>query len=433
MTQADNVITIIYHCLAGFTSSVKESADHYGRYISASRRPASAPTASRGPVDLSIFNFLLTTPTARAVEQDSCSTDYADPLDEHDADMVKKRNAPSGGFGAGSSSKMRKTANATKFYAVRKGREPGVYLNYDECQAQTTGFPGAKFKSFLTKEHAWAYVAGNDNPSADNERPKFYAVAVGHVPGIYHTWDEAQPQVTEVAGPKHKRFSTQEAAEEFIRENASPETCRRLGISLEKSQEYTGAAFEPVEASTKKFKAEPAPRPKAAPKAAPRAEPDHENNGNVLKIWTDGSSLANGQAGSRAGLGVYFGPNDERNLAERLPGEPQTNQRAELMAILRALEIASSTQDVEIVSDSQYSIKCVTLWGPGWEQNEWKTAAGGPVKNQDLVRGVLARIKERDAARSKTTFQWVKGHASDLGNQRADGLANEGARKPTVS
>nr|RBR02496.1 hypothetical protein FVER53263_09525 [Fusarium verticillioides] len=351
--------------------------------------------------------------------------------------MVKKRNAPSGGFGAGSSSKMRKTANVPKFYAVRHGREPGVYSTYDECQAQTTGFPGAKFdqylvKSFLTREDAEAFVAGHENPSEDKPK-KFYAVAVGHVPGIYHTWDEAQPQVTEVSGPKHKRFNTQEDAEDFIRQHASPETCRRLGLSFEETQEYTGAAFEAVETSTRKVKAEPAPRPKAAPRAAPRAEPNHEINGNVLRIWTDGSSLANGQAGSRAGLGVYFGPNDERNLAERLPGEPQTNQRAELMAILRALEIAPSTQDVEIVSDSQYSIKCVTQWGPGWEKNGWRTAAGHEVKNKDLVCGVLARIRERDAARSKTSFQWVKGHASDIGNHRADGLANEGARMPTIS
>ncbi|KAJ9429402.1 ribonuclease H-like domain-containing protein [Fusarium oxysporum] len=103
------------------------------------------------------------------------------------------------------------------------------------------------------------------------------------------------------------------------------------------------------------------------------------------------------------------------------------------MAILRALEIAPSTQDVQIVSDSQYSIKCVTQWGLGWEKNGWKNAAGGEVKNQDLVRGVLARIKERDAARSKTSFQWVKGHASDYGNHRADDLANEGARKSPVA
>ncbi|KAF5625136.1 RNase H domain protein [Fusarium tjaetaba] len=346
--------------------------------------------------------------------------------------MVKKRNAPSGGFGAGPSSKMKKTANSPKFYAVRHGREPGVYLTYDECQAQTTGFPGAKFKSFKTREGAQAFVAGHEDPSEDGPK-KFYAVAVGHVPGIYHTWDEAEPQVKEVSGPKHKRFNTQEDAEDFIRQHASPETCRRLGLSFEKTQEYTGAAFEPVETSTRKVKAEPAPRPKAAPRAAPHAEPIHEINGNVLRIWTDGSSLANGQAGSRAGLGVYFGPNDERNLAERLPGEPQTNQRAELMAILRALEIAPPSQDVEIVSDSQYSIKCVTQWGLGWEKNGWRTAAGQEVKNKDLVCGVLARIRQRDAARSKTSFQWVKGHASDVGNHRADGLANEGARMPPVS
>ncbi|KAF4950870.1 hypothetical protein FGADI_7910 [Fusarium gaditjirri] len=435
MIQADNMIKIIYHGLAGFTSSVNEPADHYGRFISASRRPASAsasaPAASRGTVDLSIFNFLLTTPTARAFDRDSCSTDYAGPQDEHDAEMVKKRDAPSGGFGAGSSSKMRKTAKGTKFYAVKTGRVPGIYSNYEACQAQTTGFPGAQFKSFLTRGDAQNYIAGIETPSAADGPRKYYAVAVGHVPGIYATWDETQPQVTDIAGPKHKRFNTQEDAEDFIRKNASPETCQRLGISLEKTQEYTGAAFEPVETSTKMVKAEPALAP--AQKAAPRAVPKYEESENVLNIWTDGSSLANGQAGSRAGLGVFFGPNDKRNLAERLPGEPQTNQRAELMAILRALEIAPSTQDVQIVSDSQYSIKCVTQWGLSWEKNGWKTATGVEVKNQDLVRGVLARIRERDAARSKTSFQWVKGHAKDYGNTQADELANKGARKSPVA
>ncbi|KAF4335531.1 ribonuclease H1 [Fusarium beomiforme] len=351
--------------------------------------------------------------------------------------MVKKRSAPGGGFGASSSSKMRKTSNATKFYAVKKGRKPGIYLNYDDCQAQTTKFPGAQFKSFKTEKEAQDYIDGKEDPSAAQGPPKFYAVAVGHNPGIYPTWEQARPQVTEVAGPKYKKFATKEDAEQFIRENASIETCQALGISLGQgmpSQEYNGAAFEPVQTSSKKAKTEPTatPMPNSRAELNSRAEPSPEAGGGLLKIYTDGSSLANGQAGSRAGLGVYFGHNDKRNLAERLPGEPQTNQRAELMAMLRALEIAPLTQGVQIWSDSQYSIKCVTQWAINWERKDWKTASGDEVKNQDIIRDVLAKINERTAAGSQTGFEWVKGHATDPGNHEADRLANIGSRMPKV-
>ncbi|KAL7933422.1 ribonuclease H-like domain-containing protein [Trichoderma chlorosporum] len=112
---------------------------------------------------------------------------------------------------------------------------------------------------------------------------------------------------------------------------------------------------------------------------------------------------------------------------ERLIGDPQTNQRAELMAMQRALEIAPLEQHVRIHSDSQYSIKCITEWSIGWGQKNWLTASGEKVKNQDIIRAVLAKRDERTAAGGNTYFQWVKGHASNVGNIAADRLAVRGA------
>ena len=121
-----------------------------------------------------------------------------------------------------------------------------------------------------------------------------------------------------------------------------------------------------------------------------------------------------------------------RNLSERLAGPIQTNQRAELTAILRALEISPPHQPVRIVTDSQYSINCASVWALSWERKGWKTAAGEDVKNEDLVRLIRARMAVRDAAGAETAFKWVKGHSGSIGNEAADRLAVGGAGKPVV-
>ncbi|KAI1135899.1 ribonuclease H-like domain-containing protein [Hypoxylon sp. FL0543] len=116
-----------------------------------------------------------------------------------------------------------------------------------------------------------------------------------------------------------------------------------------------------------------------------------------------------------------------RNVSERLQGEVQTNQRAELTAILRALEKVSDSEKIRIFSDSKYSISCVTEWYVNWQKNGWKTQSG-PVKNKDLIEAIRAKIDERSEAGTKTYFQWVKGHAENVGNVAADDLAVRGAK-----
>jgi ribonuclease HI len=112
---------------------------------------------------------------------------------------------------------------------------------------------------------------------------------------------------------------------------------------------------------------------------------------------------------------------------------PQTNQRAELAAILRALEISPTNCDVHIITDSQYSINCVTVWSKNWERNDWLKSTKEPVMNKDLIQEVLARIRDREALGAATKFSWIKGHSKDPGNEAADRLAVLGAQKPIVN
>lgn len=118
-----------------------------------------------------------------------------------------------------------------------------------------------------------------------------------------------------------------------------------------------------------------------------------------------------------------------RNISETLPGPRQTNQRAELTAIFRALEIVPKNLNVSIITDSKYGIDCVTVWYINWRKNGWKTSAGKPVENKDLVENILAKIEERETLGTQTAFEWIKGHNHHPGNVEADRLAVEGARK----
>ncbi|KAM4060557.1 RNase H domain-containing protein [Hirsutella rhossiliensis] len=319
--------------------------------------------------------------------------------------MNKKRPAPAGTVSLPALNKKRKTDNMQKFYAVKAGFKPGVYLSYADCQKQTAGFKGAVFKSFTSHEDAEAFVAGKKVTGDSSEPEKFYAVAVGSPTGIYTDWNDAAAAIKGVKGPKYRRFAKRSEAVEYIKQLGSREAIEALG-------------------ETAKDRPDPPPADKAKKKDVEIALPSED----MLKIYTDGSSLANGKVGSRAGVGVFFGDGDPRNVSERLVGDPQTNQRAELMAMLRALEIAPEGQTVQIISDSQYSINCVTQWAIGWKMKGWVTATGEKVKNQDIIRAVLDRMEERTRAGANTYFHWVKGHSSDRGNVAADRLAVRGAK-----
>ena len=134
----------------------------------------------------------------------------------------------------------------------------------------------------------------------------------------------------------------------------------------------------------------------------------------MLKIWTDGSCLGNPGPG-----GWAFVATDGKNVAERAGGEPNTtNNRMELMAVIRALTAAHRHTSVEIHTDSQYVKNGMQTWMKNWKKNNWRTADKKPVKNQDLWQQL-----DELANKVEIHWVWVKGHAGNEYNERCDELA----------
>lgn len=137
-----------------------------------------------------------------------------------------------------------------------------------------------------------------------------------------------------------------------------------------------------------------------------------------VEIWTDGACKGNPGPG---GWGVWLRSGTHEK--ELFGGEKlTTNNRMELTAVIEALSSLKRTCDVTVHTDSEYVRKGITEWIHGWERRGWKTADGKPVKNAELWRRLDALRKLHHVH-----WRWVKGHAGDVGNERADELANRGA------
>ena len=405
-------------------------------------------------------------------------------------------------------------------------------------------------KAFQSLHEAQAFMEGKllktINTSGDQ---KFYAVQNGKVPGVYTDWTEAQAQIRGVKKPKHKKFNTRAEAEAFVaagkKTNGSDasqlispeEEIRRLIVRNSAPGLQLNGTYAPTDKDGNPYDVGRGPLPPGAEdgfdpniklstdgtiinrteeeKNKTKLVPKEQEPAGMLRIYTDGSSLRNGQAGARAGVGVYFGPLDPkyddsplststststssfsdhhvyyidwaarargaydnggatpssndhnskkrrndgmssqdedeldeaeeqeeekltnwryRNVSEALKGSKQTNQRAELTAISRALDIAPRHRDVTIYTDSKYSIECVTNWYRKWEKNGYVNSQRKAVENKDLVEDIRKKIDEREFLKKKTLFVWVKGHANDPGNIAADKLAVAGSLSNRVA
>ncbi|MFN3663490.1 ribonuclease HI [Yoonia sp.] len=141
-----------------------------------------------------------------------------------------------------------------------------------------------------------------------------------------------------------------------------------------------------------------------------------------LYAYTDGACSGNPGPG---GWGALLIARDgdavvkERSLSG---GEAlTTNNRMELLAAISALETLGRATEITIVTDSAYVKDGITSWIHGWKKRGWKTAANKPVKNEDLWRRLDSAV-----ARHKVRWEWVKGHAGHIENERADALARAG-------
>ena len=137
----------------------------------------------------------------------------------------------------------------------------------------------------------------------------------------------------------------------------------------------------------------------------------------TVEVWTDGACSGNPGPGGWGAILTFNGV--EKELSG---GEAQTtNNRMELMAAIAALEALKRPVTVALHTDSQYLRQGITGWIHGWKKNGWKTADRKPVKNEELWKRLDAAL-----GRHKIEWKWVKGHAGDEMNERADALARAG-------
>lgn len=140
-----------------------------------------------------------------------------------------------------------------------------------------------------------------------------------------------------------------------------------------------------------------------------------------VEIYTDGACKGNPGPGGWGALLKWGG--HEKALCG---GEMSTtNNRMELQAVIEALRALNRPMQVVIHTDSQYVQKGISEWLRNWKARGWKTADRKPVKNVDLWQQLDALVSGH-----QVEWRWVRGHAGNAGNERADALANQGV--PTV-
>jgi ribonuclease HI len=228
---------------------------------------------------------------------------------------------------------------AGKFYVVWKGRTPGIYTDWNACNAQVHGFPGPKFKSFKTREEAEAAYAGGSASKGASTAP---------------------------------------------RRRSSGTSARRGGVKT-----WTAEEVDALDVDT--------------------------------KIFCDGACDPNpGRAGS--GIAVY-----RNSIVEELwygLYDPRgTNNTAELHALHHALMIAKDEtaqgRSAAVLSDSSYSIQCVTQWASNWKKAGWKKK-GGEIRNLDIIKPAHELWCSLDGA---VEVLHVNGHAGLEGNELADRMS----------
>lgn len=208
-----------------------------------------------------------------------------------------------------------------------------------------------------------------------------YAVANGRNKGIYPTWDECNAQVKGFPSAKYKKFDNEIDAAAYI-----------LSQSCIDSPSISTVSFVPD-----------------------------------YYVYTDGACINNGRSNAMAGYGIYFGENDRRNVSSRILGDKQTNNIAELTAILKTYVIIEpdilSGKKITIVSDSSYALRCVGDYGKKCSKEAWVK----DIPNKELVREtyeLYSRYPEN------IQFMYIAAHTGEsdvhsLGNENADKLANQ--------
>lgn len=183
-----------------------------------------------------------------------------------------------------------------------------------------------------------------------------------------------------------------------------------------------------------------------------KSSPNHTNSipkesKQTLHIFTDGACTNNGKKFAKASWAFVVVDKDQTteigyNSEKLKPFEPQTNQRAELNALLRGLQYAVQTlktdsTPITIWSDSEYAIHCTSKWGPTWWRNDWKKK-GGDIQHLDLIRELVPLYSQHKV---QIEIKWIEAHTQGARqsqfpwcwNHRVDQAATDALNVPTLN
>jgi ribonuclease HI len=149
-------------------------------------------------------------------------------------------------------------------------------------------------------------------------------------------------------------------------------------------------------------------------------------------VFTDGSCIKS-KIDTQCGIGIHFPNGEFQDVSKSFIKEPKTNQRAELYAIYKAIKTISRTNnnlDIKIYTDSEYSIKSLTIWITNWKKNNWIASTGKPVMNQDIIKKIDKLMEEHNG---QIKFKHVKSHTGktdyeSIHNDIVDKLAKNGTK-----
>ena len=225
-----------------------------------------------------------------------------------------------------------------------------------------------------------------------NNKRFYYAVKKGFEPGIYNTWAECKEQIDGYSHPKFRKFPSREEANKFI--NCSDE---------EVNTYVSGKQKISTKKHLLKFKDEIISSPYSDKLKYKVGKWNYHND--EFYIFTDGSSKKT-STGVNSGYAIYLGK-ECVNIKEI--SNDKTNNQCELGAIDIAFKIIVKCMDqlikynkkINVVSDSDYSIKATSVWLAKWKANNWRTVSGNDVKNKEIITSIDDSMNQIRAINSK--------------------------------
>ncbi|WP_440877451.1 ribonuclease H family protein [Thalassotalea sp. PLHSN55] len=233
---------------------------------------------------------------------------------------------------------------------------------------------------------------------------KHYVVWKGAQTGVFDTWAEVQSHTQGRADAQFMGFNSKQEAELAFQSTYTRALMKR---SLEKGQ---GSKSTTGGSST------------STSKTSSKSSSYHASNDADVNIYCDGACSPNpGKSGT--GIAIYH-KSELKALWYGLYNANGTNNTAELNGLLEAFKLAqnyiSQGLNVQVLSDSKYSIDCVTKWATGWQKKGWKKANGEAIKNPELVQACFNLYQQ---IKTNLKVSHVKGHANIEGNELSDRMA----------